>query len=371
MNPAVSVARVTVVFAALCALGAAMPAEAQTTGVSLYGTLNLDVEAVRGRQPDGSIPTVARVSSNSSNAGIRGTEALGGGLVAFFQVEYALGPDDGGNPNVPLRDSYIGLQGDWGSVQLGYFLAPYDDVSPLFGSVPTYLTSILSTSSLWSQGAQSKFTGGFDTRLPNSIRYDSPIYNGFSGSAQVSLGEGRGGTQPQGHALSVAGFYSSGPLELGLGYEYNDGIRAPQQNDYALSLAGSWDFGPVRVGGVYERLDYDTQTGNLTRNFWGVSTTVALGPRGTFYAFYGNAGNGGGSAATGTRVGSLARGPESGAQQMMASYTYRLSKRVMVYTGYNYIQNDANATYNFYVNRFPVAVGANPNGFVLGTVHSF
>ena len=98
----------------------------------------------------------------------------------------------------------------------------------------------------------------------------------------------------------------------------------------------------------------------LTRNFWGLSTTVALGPRGTFYAFYGSAGNGGGDAATGTRVGSLARGPDTGAQQAMVSYTYRLSRRTMVYSGYNYIRNDANATYNFYVNRYPVAVGGQP-----------
>ena len=56
------------------------------------------------------------------------------------------------------------------------------------------------------------------------------------------------------------------------------------------------------------------------------------------------------------------------AERMLAAQ--RSSGRVAV-MGYNYIQNDANATYNFYVNRFPVAVGANPNGFVLGTVHSF
>ena len=159
---------------AFVALGAALPVAAQLGGVSVYGTLNVDVEAVRGQQPNGDNPTTVRISSNSSNFGFRGTEPLGGGLAAFFQVEYALGPDDGGAPNVPLRDSFVGLQGDWGSVQLGYFLAPYDDISPLFGSVPTYLTSILSTSSLWSQGAQSKANGGFDTRLPNSIRYDSP-----------------------------------------------------------------------------------------------------------------------------------------------------------------------------------------------------
>jgi predicted porin len=357
---------------ALVVLATAAPVSlAQGDHVNVYGTLNLSVEAVRGRQPDGSNPTTSRISGNSSAIGLRGAEALGGGMSTFFQLEYNVAMDSGANQNLPYRDSFLGLAGDWGSVQFGYFLAPYDDVSVLFGSVPTYLTSILSTSALWSQGAQPKINGGFDSRLPNSARYDSPVVNGFSGSVQVSLGENSSPGQRGGNTVSLAGFYASGPLEVGVGYERNDEVRAPFQNDYALSLAGTWDFGPARLGAVYERLDYETPSGNLTRNFWGVSSTVALGPSGTFYAFYGRAGNGGGDAATGTRVGSLARGPDSGAWQAMVSYTYRLSKRTMVYTGYNYIGNDANATYNFYVNRYAVAVGANPNGFVLGTAHSF
>ncbi len=358
--------------AAVLAVG--LPARAQTSNVSIYGLLNLDVEAVRGKQVDGSNPTVPRISSNSSRWGIRGSEPLGGGLSAFFQLEYALSPDDGGSSTVgaqAYRDTFVGLQDRWGSVQLGYFLAPYDDISPLFGSVPTFLTSILSTSTLWSQGAQPKANGGFDARLPNSIRYDAPIVAGFTGSVQWSLGENPNPGQSNSHVLSAAGFYTNGPLELGLGFERNVDIRAANLRDDALSFAGNWDFGPVRVGGVYERLRYQTLSGDLTRDFWGVSATVPLGPAGSVYAFYGNAGNGRGSATEGARVGSLARGPDTGAEQWTISYTYRLSKRFVMYSGYNYIRNDANATYNFYVNRYPVAVGANPSGWVLGTAHFF
>jgi predicted porin len=358
--------------AAVLAVG--LPARAQTSNVSIYGLLNLDVEAVRGKQVDGSNPTVPRISSNSSRWGIRGSEPLGGGLSAFFQLEYALSPDDGGSSSVgaqAYRDTFVGLQDHWGSVQLGYFLAPYDDISPLFGSVPTFLTSILSTSTLWSQGAQPKANGGFDARLPNSIRYDAPIVAGFTGSVQWSLGENPNLAQSNSHVLSAAGFYAHGPLELGLGFERNVDIRAANLRDDALSFAGNWDFGPVRVGGVYERLRYQTLSGDLTRDFWGVSATVPLGPAGSVYAFYGNAGNGRGSATEGARVGSLARGPDTGAEQWTISYTYRLSKRFVMYSGYNYIRNDANATYNFYVNRYPVAVGANPSGWVLGTAHFF
>jgi predicted porin len=64
-------------------LGAPLAAHAQTANVTLYGRLNVDFEVVNGRQPDGTNPTVTRLSSNSSRFGMRGTEALGGGLNAI------------------------------------------------------------------------------------------------------------------------------------------------------------------------------------------------------------------------------------------------------------------------------------------------
>ena len=83
---------------ALAVAGAfALPlaAEAQTANVTLYGRLNMDLEFVRGTQADGSNPTVNRVSSNSSRFGMRGTESLGGGLNAIFQIESNVSGDTG------------------------------------------------------------------------------------------------------------------------------------------------------------------------------------------------------------------------------------------------------------------------------------
>jgi predicted porin len=53
------------------------------------------------------------------------------------------------------------------------------------------------------------------------------------------------------------------------------------------------------------------------------------------------------------------------------SYTYPLSKRTSVYTGYVKIRNDANAAYNFGVNTYATAIGGDPTGFVLGAFHNF
>src|SRR5215472_19353151 len=109
----------------LVALGVAsafalpLAAQAQTANVTLYGRLNMDLEFINGStcaaplsQPNSGAfvgatpqgpavgnqiitncpggttnPTVTRVSSNSSRLGVRGTEALGGGLSAIFQIE--------------------------------------------------------------------------------------------------------------------------------------------------------------------------------------------------------------------------------------------------------------------------------------------
>src|SRR5215470_18612416 len=119
----------------LVALGVAsafalpLAAQAQTANVTLYGRANVDVEWVTGKtcasptsqgnsgtvsgsvpgnniitncldsSPDGNRqvqnPTVMRLSSNSSRFGMRGTESLGGGLNAIFQVEQNVSWDSG------------------------------------------------------------------------------------------------------------------------------------------------------------------------------------------------------------------------------------------------------------------------------------
>ena len=98
--------------------------------------------------------------------------------------------------------------------------------------------------------------------------------------------------------------------------------------------------------------------------------TAPIGP-GELYAFYGDAGDGSGSAANGTRIGQIIKGNSTGAAQWEISYTYALSKRTLAYTGFVQTRNDNNAPYNFNINPYTVAPGANANGFVVGLVHFF
>ena len=343
-------------------LAAPLAAQAQTANVTLYGRLNLTLEYI---DANGSNPSVQRLSSNSSRLGVRGTESLGGGLNAIFQIESSISGDAGGG-TLAGRDTFVGLQGSWGTVRFGNFLAPYDDMHPIFGNVPTYTTSILSTASIWAQGTSAKAAGGFDARLGNSLRYDTPNIAGFVGSAQISLDSENGATDP--FVLSVGGVYNNGPFTLGVAFEGNKDVRANGLDDKAFTVTGAWNFGIVRIAGVYERLDYDTPTGGLKRDFYGVSATAPIGP-GTVYAFYGHAEDGKGG---GSRVAGLASGANTGADQFSISYTHTLSKRTQVYAGYHGLDNDANAAYNYNINPYsPAANGMRLNGFVVGMIHLF
>jgi predicted porin len=348
------------------------------------------MEAVNGQAADPNLPTMAapvnrtifRVNSNSSRLGVRGSEALGGGLSAIFQIESGVNADISGGV-LASRDTFVGLQGPRGTFRMGNITAPYDDIHPIFGDVPTLTTSILSTAALWAQGSQNNDNGGFDNRLANSIRYDMPPIGGFTGALQLSSydfspASGGGGTtygteaQAKRHAYigSIGGFYRNGLFQGGISYQWNNRVRGQGLDDGALSFAANWNFGVVKVGGVYERLDYDTPTGSLTRNFWGISGTVPIGP-GELYAFYGDAGDGSGTSANGTRVGQVIKGNSTGAAQWEISYTYAFSKRTLGYTGFVQTRNDDNAYYNFNINPYTVVPGANANGFAVGLVHFF
>ena len=361
-------------------------ARAQFVNVSLYGNLNMDVELVKGGQGDGSNPSVVRVSSNSSRFGLRGHEYLGHGQVAIFQLESSVLGDTGGSA-LASRETWVGLQGDWGTMKLGNFLTPYDDIHTIFGNSPTLTTSILSTAALWAQGALSKSEGGFDARLGNSIRYETPPLEGFSAALQFATRETSG--DPNGgdngdrlselrHANVISGgvFYNKGPFDLGIAYERNYRIRPTGPSDDALSITGGYDFGTVasnvglRIAGVYEHLRYDTPTGSLTRDFYGLSGTVAVGD-GNFYAFWGKAADGKGSAIDGTTIGALVKGGDSSSQQWELSYSYNLSLRTMLYAGWVKIDNRPNAAYSFNINPYPIAPGAKPGGIVLGIAHFF
>jgi predicted porin len=414
----------------LVALGVAgafalpLAAQAQTANVTLYGRLNVDFEFLRGSTcPAATSPvtgapgtaagcnvgtpteatqntTVNRLSSNSSRLGVRGTESLGGGLNAIFQIESSINGDTNSG-NLGGRETFVGLQGSWGRFTMGQFLMPQDDLHPIFGNAPTLTTSIFSTAALWAQGPLNKGQGGFDARLGNSLRYDSPNFGGFTGAFQYSTRDSSGaadanasvsgndGDHPSElrHANVIGAnlIYSNGPFNAGVSFENNNKVRCSDCKDWDWTITGAWDFGSVwqgfglRVAAVYEGTKYQVPNpastnlgniGDLKRNFWGVSATIAVGG-GKIYAWYGQAQRGRGSAPAGSCVGGLCIGDSTKSNHWEVTYSYSLSPRTLLYAGYTRIGNENNARYQFNINPYPIAPGGKPQGLGFGMVHFF
>ena len=385
---------------ALAVAGAfALPlaAEAQTGAqVTLYGRANMDLEFVKASgagAADGSTTTVTRVSSNSSRFGLRGTEALGGGLTAFFQVENSVNWDGNGAGNantIANRETFVGLQGSYGQIWLGRSLSPYDDTTPIWASGPyNYNTGLFNNSSLWANNSNAiggEAIAGYDDRYSNSIRWNSPTWSGFT--VEVQLASKENTAHSWGFFPGV--FYNNGPIQAGFTYARHDKIRcynaagtsyAPcaassgitglAAKDDAFTLAGSYDFGVARVALMYEHLKYETPTGDLKRDMWGISGTIPMGG-GLWYVYYGRAGDGkGGASDSETRINSLKHGSDTASSNFEIGYRYDLSKRTSVNAGYVMIRNDARANYTFNVNGYAVSPGGDPQGFVLGIIHNF
>jgi predicted porin len=385
---------------ALAVAGAfALPlaAEAQTGAqVTLYGRANMDLEFVKASgagAADGSTTTVTRVSSNSSRFGLRGTEALGGGLTAFFQVENSVNWDGNGAGNantIANRETFVGLQGSYGQIWLGRSLSPYDDTTPIWASGPyNYNTGLFNNSSLWANNSNAiggEAIAGYDDRYSNSIRWNSPTWSGFT--VEVQLASKENTAHSWGFFPGV--FYNNGPIQAGFTYARHDKIRcynaagtsyAPcaassgitglAAKDDAFTLAGSYDFGVARVALMYEHLKYETPTGDLKRDMWGISGTIPMGG-GLWYVYYGRAGDGkGGASDSETRINSLVHGSDSASSNFEIGYRYDLSKRTSLNAGYVMIRNDARANYTFNVNGYAVSPGGDPQGFVLGIIHNF
>ncbi|MCL2309763.1 MAG: porin [Proteobacteria bacterium] len=354
---------------AVAGLLAAPLAHAQTANVTIYGRINMDVDFISSADKS-SLGKLNRVSSNTSRVGFKGTESLGGGLNAIFQIESQFMGDTGNAPNaLASRDTWLGLQGNWGAVKLGYMTTPYDTAHAVFGNTNTALTSILQTGALWGQhGRNDRMTGSFGARTANSVRYDSPAIAGFSGQAQYSTDE----TTNHGWVGSVGLFYDNAGLQAAAVYETNQEWRGNDLDDNAYTVMAGYNFGVVRPALVYEHIEYDTPaSGTLKRDLFGGSVTVPLG-QGKLYGavIYADKGKG---AKDGTAVGAVRAGKDTGATQYELSYSYELSKRTVAYVGYVYIDNAKNANYTFghNGNGLGVKAGVDQQGLILGAVHFF
>ena len=284
---------------AFAAPGAAL---AQASNVQIFGTAYMEYGYVnQGSNTKGSLQNIDIMQSPGSEIGVKGEEALGGGMSAWFQCA-STADLRGAAPNTTStgfggttgvfcgRNSAIGVKGSFGNAFVGNWDTPMKSQAGL--------SRILSDTGLWgtagllfgnssSYGDNSPSSSGtstnalsFSRRQGNSINYQSPVFSGFQMGAQVSTPQNSisatsNASGAKARLWSLGATYTNGPLVLHGAYENHSNFQvgagtyasqtaltSPSQGyagtDNAFTLGAAYQFGPIKAGVLYVQRKYDT-----------------------------------------------------------------------------------------------------------------
>ena len=351
------------------ALAAALPSQAQEN-VQLYGRLNVALETLHS---SGSGDSVQRVSNNRSVLGFRGSEDLGGGWQALFQVEGTLAPDTGAGA-IAARDTRVGIQGPWGTLFAGNWTLPYNSATsaldPFYPTTAGYM-SLMGNGSA-SNDSNTSNTYSFDRRQQNSVHYWTPQWQGWSLRVARGMGEERPASGAHPSLLSAALLYEGGALYATLAHEAHRDYQGRGLEDHGSKLALAWKIdSATQLAAVVESLRYATATGALRRRTAYVSATRQFGRHGLRFGLA-HAQSATGSAQE--TIGTVRAGHGTGATHATIGYDYQLSKRSSLYAYYTRLANGRNGIADFTINslgREAETAGATLSGVVLGIRHNF
>ena len=274
----------TLLAAALLAGFATAGVAQAETSVTLYGILDTGYGYQNYKYDHAGADITAKSSGlrdgtfNGNRFGLKGSEDLGDGLRAIFQLEQGFNLGDGKAANGDRqfhRQAFVGLSSDnWGTFTMGRqysagvdtFLVPngvnLGDADKVFGS-----------------------TGlGEGTRVDNSFKYTTPDLSGFKailmygtdndGGTTVGRNTDGSAFANRGSRVSVGALYANGPIGVGASYDRQSqtgAVGSASNLDAATSwqINGSYDFEVVKLGLAYGqdrhgKLGWNGAAGGLT-----------------------------------------------------------------------------------------------------------
>lgn len=260
---------------ALAASGMIAGTASAQTSVTLYGTIDANVEYVnsmRSALPTAANPnpangSVLRLSSGgfaSNRWGLRGVEDLGGGLAGIFVIEAGYNTDTGTSANATRtydRQSFVGLRSNsWGQLTFGR------QYTSMFFMLGNYSPTVYAP-----QYEPITFMVGLNFREDNMVQYVANL-GAVTGRAHFSFGTGvfcPGGVNPcSGSGETPGSFranmgyggtieYNDGELGVGVGYDEYD-PTASVLGDTGIgrfrkaTIAAGYNFTPnLRLQGGY------------------------------------------------------------------------------------------------------------------------
>lgn len=337
----------TLLAAALMA-GFAGIAQAETS-VTLYGILDTGIgyERIKDNNTGLKETKTGLFDGNQSGNrwGLKGSEDLGNGLRATFQLESGFTLSDGEQAQGGRlfgRHATVGLAGDsWGQIDFGR--------QTTVGS--RFFVDVHGQG--WGDtGSTLTFNAQDTNRIDNSVVYVTPNYSGFQFGAGYSFNANGdqdykiSGVKDTNQRVFTTGLrYANGPMAVALTYDQVRLQDAANLSNYknanTWSLSGSYDFDVVAVSLAFGQ-DFDGRGSNgynnrfyekdYDYNNYSIALAVPVG-EGKLSAQYGY---------KQTRKEAKRDATQANQQQYSIAYSYPLSKRTNVYAFGGYAKNFEN-----------------------------
>jgi predicted porin len=325
-----------------CAAGC--NANAQSSVVA-SGLIDAYAGSVRKSGDAARVTVVNSGGFSTSWFGFAGTEDLGGGLKAEFNLHGFFLVDTGasgrnGSDNMFTRNANVGLSGKFGSIKIGRAIAPNFQPTILsnafgdsFGFSPLVMQDNVATGPAGARKWIASNAG--DTGWSNQIIYSTPLLAGIKFSLHYQAGEVAGASGKKN--IGANAVYTAGPLTL-TGFYHDVQVANPNSAVAMMDataapiryntlnrqktgfVGGSYDFKAVKAFASYQVSDDSSSIGkDMKDRLYSVSASIPAGG-GAFLVGHAN------TTRDGALVGTtLKRGTTS------VAYDYFFSKRTDLY----------------------------------------
>lgn len=320
------------------------------SNVTIYGLVDVGVASEDVGAPGTRKTLLVGGTQGQSRLGFRGTEDLGGGLKALFNIETGFKLDTGETASTSTffaRRSVVGLEGAFGLVTMGREYTPIAQVAaatdPLgHGFYGTDLNA-------FDDSARDRI----QRRASNTVNYKTPSFNGLF--ARLVYGFGEQATGPKANLLGLSAEYQQGPIYFGAGFHQIE--RDVAGNDKQYILGAGYKFGTVHLKANYLASDPIGPSNKFEQ--FNVGVSAALGHGRLYTSVQQNK----------DQTGARAKG-------FAATYSYDLSKRTNAFLSYASLRNNASGRFGLYsatskLTPSAAQLGSDPSGLVLGLQHRF
>lgn len=268
---------------------------ASSTGnpLQIYGRIDVSLDKTQAQVNSNASygkpgASVQKLTDNTSRLGFRGTESLGAGNNATYGLEFGINADDGSLVTPNFRYAYVGLQGQWGTFNMGRTDSSAPTGSPLYSQLAQNLRWIIHDAGSTAIGT--RILNG-NNRVSNAFTYKSPNFGPINVAGRVNFAgpevPSTTNVNLKGEAdikqYQLAANYTDGKLSGGVGYGWDAKTGGLQINDYKSKVQGvvSYNLGFMRPYFAMGNEKYNaTTTTRDTVEFKILGATASLGTQG-------------------------------------------------------------------------------------------